>query len=65
MQRVTVIVFGGRPVEKVLVEDLGAILLVTTPEEWNEAKLQKRQPVTVGFKREYIVDDCRMTQTTL
>jgi hypothetical protein len=61
MTTVTVIVFGGKPVEKILVEDLGEVLLVTTPEEWAESNRLKRKPVTVGFKREYIVNDSRMT----
>jgi|HubBroStandDraft_2_1064218.scaffolds.fasta_scaffold4098232_1 hypothetical protein len=54
-QNVTVREFGGRVVEKVLVEDLGDVILVTTPEEWKSSQIEQRKPVTVGFKREYIV----------
>jgi len=53
---VTVRQYGGRVVEKVLVKDQGDVLLVTTPEEWEISQREEREPVTVGFKREYVVD---------
>lgn len=56
LQLVTVRQYGGKIVEKVLVRDLGDTLLVTTPEEYKTSKLQKREPITVGFRREYLVE---------
>jgi hypothetical protein len=64
MQRVTVIEFGGRAVEKVVVSDLGNILLVTTPFEYESAKYEKRKPLTVGFKKSYVIDDSPMIVTS-
>ena len=57
MKRVTVIQFGGTIVEKILVEDKGDVLVVTTEEEWKAAAAENRPPVSVGFKREYLVED--------
>lgn len=54
-QRVTVREYGGRIVEKVLVREMGNVLMVTTPEEWNSSQVEEREPVTVGFRREYLV----------
>jgi hypothetical protein len=41
--------------EKILVEDEGDVLVVTTEEEWAASVAENRLPVTVGFKREYLV----------
>jgi hypothetical protein len=56
MERVTVVQFGGAIVEKILVEDLGSVLLVMTEEEWSASQVENRAPVSVGFKREYVVE---------
>jgi hypothetical protein len=56
-ERVTVRQYGGKIVEKVLVEDRGDVLIVTTPEEWESAQREEREPVVVGFKREYLVKE--------
>jgi hypothetical protein len=56
MKRVTVVQFGGMTAEKILVEDKGDVLVVTTEEEWAASVAEKRPPVTVGFKREYLVE---------
>jgi hypothetical protein len=53
--RVTVIQYGGTIAEKILVEDRGDVLLVTTEEEWNASQSENRAPISVGFKAEYIV----------
>jgi hypothetical protein len=52
---VTVVVYGGETASKVLVHDLGEVLLVTTRSEWEAAQSERREPVTVGFKREYLI----------
>jgi hypothetical protein len=56
MKRVTVIVFGGAVEEKILVEDRGNVLLVTTEEEFALSVVQNRPPVAVGFRLEYLVE---------
>jgi hypothetical protein len=56
LHRVTVIQYGGKVVEKILVEDRGDVLVVTSPEEWNVAQIEEREPVTVGFRREFLVE---------
>ena len=55
MNTVTVVEYGGKHVEKVLVEDKGDVLLVTTPQEWNDSQRESREPIVVGFRREYLV----------
>jgi len=55
MKTVTVIVYGGAIEEKILVEDRGDVLIVTTAEEWRAAETENRAPIVVGFKREYLV----------
>ena len=56
-KRVTVIQYGGTIAEKILVEDRGEVLLVTTEEEWDAADVENRHPVAVGFRREYLVEE--------
>ncbi len=55
INRVTVVQYGGTIAEKILVEDRGDVLLVTTEEEWSTSQSENRPPVSVGFKAEYIV----------
>jgi hypothetical protein len=55
MKRVTVKVYGGKIAEKILVEDRGEVLLVTTEDEWIASEAENRVPVSVGFRREYLV----------
>ena len=55
MKTVTVVVYGGTIEKKILVEDRGDVLVVTTEEEWRAAETENRPPVVVGFKREYLV----------
>lgn len=57
MKRVTVVEFGGAITEKILVKDCGEVLLVTTEEEWMASKAENRPPISVGFRREYMVEE--------
>jgi hypothetical protein len=57
MKRVTVIQFGGMIAEKILVEERGDVLIVTTEEEWAASVAENRPPVSVGFRREYLVEN--------
>lgn len=56
MKRVIVTVYGGAIEEKILVEDRGEVLIVTTEEEFQSAKIENRTPVVVGFRREYLIN---------
>jgi hypothetical protein len=56
MKKITVVQYGGTIAEKILVEDRGEVLIVTTEAEWRAAEAEKRPPVTVGFRREYLID---------
>jgi hypothetical protein len=55
-KHVTVMTFGGKTKEMVVVKDLGDVLVLTKPEEWEQAKRDKREPIAVGFKKSYLVD---------
>jgi hypothetical protein len=57
IKRVNVIQFGGTIAEKILVEDRGDVLVVTTEEEWAASVAENRPPISVGFKREYLVEN--------
>jgi hypothetical protein len=59
MKKVTVVQYGGTIAEKILVEDRGEVLLVTTEAEWRAAERENRLPVSVGFRREYLVESAR------
>lgn len=53
-QQVTVSCYGGQKVQMILVEDLGDVLVVCSPEEIEDARRQGREPLTLGFKRESV-----------
>jgi len=57
MKRVTVTQFGGTIAQKIVVEDQGSVLILTTEEEWAKAERENRPPVVVGFRREYVVEE--------
>jgi hypothetical protein len=59
MKRVTVVEFGGTISTKVLVEDLGAVLVVTSEREWEASQREAREPVVVGFRREFVVEEAK------
>jgi len=56
MKRVTVRQFDGSVAEKIVVEEHDDLLVVTTEEEWKAALREHRSPVSVGFRREYVVN---------
>ncbi len=58
-KRVTVCQYGGTIAEKVVVQDLGDVLILTTEEEWEASQRENRDPVTVGFKRQYAIQDAQ------
>ena len=57
MKRVTVTQFGGTISRKILVEDKGDVLILTSEQEWERAQSENRPPVVVGFRREYVVEE--------
>lgn len=42
-------------IQRVVVEDLGDVVTVCTPEELDAAKAQYRQPLRVGFKKKDVL----------
>ena len=48
-----------------MVEDRGDVLLVTTEEEWLASKAENRAPVSVGFRREYIVNEYQTSDSNI
>jgi hypothetical protein len=59
MTKVTVIQYGGTIAEKILVEDRGEVLIVTTEAEWRASEAENRPPITVGFRREYLIENAQ------
>ncbi len=57
MKRVTVIEFGGTISTKILVEDRGDVLILTSEKEWEASQRESRAPVVVGFRREFLTED--------
>jgi hypothetical protein len=43
-------------IQRVVVEDMGEIVLVTREEEYRTAKMAGNQPVSIGFRRADIID---------
>ena len=43
------------PIKRVVVQDLGDVLLVCLVEEYEKAKIDAREPATIGFKRSDVV----------
>jgi hypothetical protein len=42
-------------IERTVVRDLGDILLVCLPREFEAAARESREPVAVGFRHEYVI----------
>ncbi len=51
---VTVRCYGGEKARMLVVRDLGEVLVVCSPEEMETARVQSREPLTLGFKRESV-----------
>jgi hypothetical protein len=52
---VTVMSYGGKKLERTVVRDLGSVILICKPEEFAQALVEKREPIAVGFKKEFVV----------
>jgi hypothetical protein len=57
MKRVTVVQFGGTISTKILIEDRGSVLILTSEQEWEASQKEGRVPVVVGFRREYVTGE--------
>jgi hypothetical protein len=44
-------------IKRLVVEDLGEVLLVCLPEEYARARREGRKPMAVGFKRSDLIPD--------
>ena len=53
-QRVTLESTHG-PIERVVVEDLGDVLLICRERELHDADAEDREPVAVGFRRSAVL----------
>lgn len=45
---------GERQLRRCVVEDRGEIVLITTTEEYEQAQVERREPVSIGFRREWV-----------
>ena len=54
LKEVTVTVFGGQKVQRVVVKDLGETVLVCKREELEAAARENREPLAVGIKKDHI-----------
>jgi plastocyanin domain-containing protein len=50
-KEVTVSIFGGKKVRRVLVKELDEVFLICKREEMIEAEREGRPPITVGIKK--------------
>jgi hypothetical protein len=55
-QIVRVNAFGGKRPTVIVVEDRGNVVLVCKPEEYERALNEQRDPISVGFHREDILE---------
>jgi hypothetical protein len=58
-QQVTVNAFGGKRPSVIVVEDRGDVVLVCKPSEFQQAKLENRHPLAVGFHREDVIEQVK------
>ena len=54
-ERVSLVAYGGRIIERVVVKDLGDLILVSKSEELACAIVEKRAPVSVGFPKSAVL----------
>jgi hypothetical protein len=54
-QQVRVNAYGGKQPCVIVVEDRGDVVLICKPQEFEAARTEKREPVSVGFHKEDIL----------
>jgi hypothetical protein len=52
---VTVSCFGGSTADMIVLNDLGDVLVLASPDEIRSAKEEDREPVTIGFPRSSVL----------
>ena len=55
-QRVNLLSSAG-PIVRIVVIDLGEVLLVTREEEFSMAQMEGREPASIGFKKQDVIED--------
>lgn len=56
-REVTVACFGGRQARMLVLKELENVLLLCSPEEMEAALAESREPVSLGFKRESVLEE--------
>jgi hypothetical protein len=59
-ERVNLVDFEGRTIERVFVSVENGYLFVCKPEEYASASREGRDPVCIGFRPEYLIGTSRM-----
>lgn len=47
--------YGGRKPRVIVVEDRGDVVLICKPQEFESARVENREPASVGFHREDVM----------
>lgn len=55
-QLVTLLADGNEVIQRQLVSVENGVLFVCKPEEFEAAKKEGREPVCIGFRREYVLE---------
>jgi hypothetical protein len=54
-KRVNLIAYGGEIINRIVVSVEGDVYFVCKSEEFAQAKLEGREPVCIGFRKQYIL----------
>ena len=54
---VTLMAFGGKLIERRVVDDRGSVILICREEEFKAAFVENRAPIVVGFPRSSVVSE--------
>jgi plastocyanin domain-containing protein len=54
-QQVRVNAYGGKQPSVIVVEDRGNVVLICKPQEFEAARTEKREPISVGFRKEDVL----------
>ena len=54
-QKVTVVDFEGKKLDRRVVAEVGEVVFICKEEEFKAAEKEKREPRSVGFKKQWIL----------
>ena len=54
-QQVRVNAYGGKQPCVIVVEDRGDVVLICKPQEFESARIEGREPVSIGFHKEDVI----------